>query len=93
MLATIQLAHSQEDIAGCFPVLQELRPKLQDKAAFTSQILRQQKQGYILAFLQEDTEIAACIGYRILETLPWGKILYIDDLITRAQSRKQGLAS
>lgn len=34
--------------------------------------------------------MVACMGFRIFETLSWGKILYIDDLITKEKSRKKG---
>lgn len=88
----ILLAQSREEIENCYPVIQELRPELKDKTAFTHQIQRQFLEGYVLVYLLDQNEVAACMGYRFLETLAWGKILYIDDLITRAKSRKKGLA-
>ncbi len=78
------------EIEDCFSVFQELRPKLENKEAFIAQIKRQNLEGYILYSLREESEIAACIGFRIFETLGWGKILYIDDLITKKKFRKKG---
>ena len=89
----VLLATTPNDIARCFPVIAELRPKYIDKEKFVAQILRQQSQGYILCFVREQEDVGACMGFRILETLPWGKILYIDDLITREKSRKKGLGT
>jgi len=40
------------------------------------------------------TEFAdACVGYRVLDTLAWGKIIYVDDLITRECARGKGYAN
>jgi GNAT superfamily N-acetyltransferase len=88
----ILLARSPADIANCFSIFQELRPKLKDKEAFIDQIQRQIKHGYILSYTRDDDEIGACMGFRMFETLAWGRILYIDDLITREKSRRKGLA-
>lgn len=89
-MTEILLASTPKDIAICFPLIQELRPKYSDKTAFVEQILRQNKQGYSLSYIKEGDEAAACVGFRVIETLTWGKILYIDDLVTREKSRKQG---
>lgn len=89
----IVVADTQQSIADCFSVVQELRPTLRNKKSFVDQILRQKSQGYILAYIRENSEVAACIGFRMFETLAWGKLLYIDDLITREKSRKNGFAS
>jgi len=86
------LANTSAEIESCFAVMQELRPELQDKEAFVAQMERQKKEGYLLFYLRDEEEVGACMGFRIFETLAWGKILYIDDLITRKKSRKKGLA-
>jgi len=83
-------AQTPAEIGSCFPVLQELRPHLKDRDAFVAQIQRQNQEGYVLVYLRDFEEVGACMGFRIFETLPWGKILYIDDLITREKSRKNG---
>jgi GNAT superfamily N-acetyltransferase len=90
LMSQILVAKAADEIISCFSVLQELRPKLMDMGQFVKQVQRQNRQGYVLVYMQEGDEVAACMGYRIFETLPWGKILYIDDLITRAKSRKKG---
>jgi GNAT superfamily N-acetyltransferase len=86
----VLFADNTSDIASCFPVFQELRPELRDREAFIAQVLRQNREGYTLCYVLEDDEIASCMGFRMYETLGWGKILYIDDLITREKSRKKG---
>lgn len=86
----ISIAQTPEEISSCFPVVQELRPHLSHRDAFVAQIQRQIKEGYTLVFVRDGEEVGACMGFRSFETLPWGKILYIDDLITREKSRKNG---
>ena len=54
------------------------------------QVLRQQRDGYLLAFLEADGEVRAVAGYRFLESLFSGKFLYVDDLVTRDRDRSRG---
>ena len=87
---TIILIQKPKDIEKCFEVFRELRPHLKDQNSFLLQVYTQQKEGYTLAAIFEEDQAAACIGYRVMTTLSWGKILYIDDLITRDPFRKKG---
>lgn len=89
---TVQQASSMEQIQSCYNVMKQLRPHLDEKL-FVGQVQRQLTQGYHLAYLEIDGEVRACAGFRILELLAWGKILYIDDLVTDSAMRKNGLAS
>lgn len=79
-----------EEIKACFAVMKELRPHLKDEASFIEQVQRQHKNGYHLVALYEGNKVSALVGYRFLETLAWGKFIYIDDLITHTISRKKG---
>ncbi len=78
----IKLANTPGEIRRCHPVMRELRPPFQDPEEFLERVLRQQKQGYLLAFLESDGEVCAVAGYRFLESLFSGKFLYVDDLVT-----------
>lgn len=90
---TIITAKHAKEIGECFVTFKELRPQLVDQATFIRQILHQQNQGYILIYIKEGDEVAACLGYRIFDNLVWGKVLYIDDMICREKSRKRGLGT
>ena len=70
--------------------MRELRSKFKRAEDFAAQVRRQQKQGYQIAFIEEDGEVRAVAGYRYLESLFSGKFLYVDDLVTRAQDRSRG---
>lgn len=89
----MQYAKSEEDIRRCFAAIQCLRPHLTIEAA-VAQVLRQQtEQGYHLAYLEaEDGQVCSIAGFRFAEFLAWGRVLYIDDLVTLGEYRGQGHA-
>lgn len=87
---TIKFIKNAEDIARCYSAFLELRPHLPSEQAFVDHVLVQQQQGYQVYGIEEEGEIVACIGLRFFTMLAWGKVLYIDDLITKASTRGKG---
>ncbi|KYC38982.1 GCN5 family acetyltransferase [Scytonema hofmannii PCC 7110] len=85
----VQLAESDAQILGCFPVMSQLRPHLQ-QADFIQQIRHQTKEGYKLAFLQKEEQTVAVAGFRIFTCLASGKSLYVDDLVVDELKRSSG---
>lgn len=89
----ISLAEQAEQIRGCFAVMNELRPHL-NKEAFVAQVQRQMTEAaYQLAMLSEGGDVLAVAGFRTSECLAWGRYLYVDDLVTRANARSRGCGS
>ena len=88
--AEIQMATTYDEVQCCYAVMQQLRPHLNKKQEFVEQVLRQIKEGYHLACIAVDGEVKALAGFRFLEFLAWGKVLYIDDLVTDSETRKNG---
>lgn len=88
----LQEVRTKEQTKSCYKVMHQLRPHLTEEV-FIEQVQRQFVEGYKLISLKTDGEVKALAGFRILEFLAWGKVLYIDDLITGAQTRKKGYAS
>src|SRR5437868_11513467 len=86
----IAIATTPEEIRRCHSVMRELRPLFQEPEQFVERVLRQQKEGYQLAFLESGGEVCAVAGYRIFESLFSGKLLYVDDLVTRESDRSRG---
>ena len=85
----VQLAETDADIHRCFPVIAELRPHLVE-AQFVGRVRRQQgESGFHLAFV-EDGGVKSVAGFRVAEFLAWGKILYVDDLISTSAERSKG---
>ena len=86
----IKKASMEEQIRSCHRVMQQLRPHLTDEQAFVEQVHRQLAEGYHLAYCPEGGKARAIAGFRFLEFLAWGKVLYIDDLITDSATRRNG---
>ena len=85
----IQLAESDSQILGCFPVISQLRPHL-EQTQFVKQVHSQMKEGYQLTFLNIEGRTVAVAGFRVFTCLSLGKILYIDDLVVDELKRSQG---
>lgn len=90
MNVRVALAEGREPVARCFEVMRELRTGLTDVETFVDQVIRQQGQGYRLAFVEAGGEVCAAAGFRVSENLAWGRFLYVDDLVTRAADRSRG---
>ena len=86
----IQQIHTIDQIRSCYEVMRQLRPHLVDQQVFVEQVQRQIAEGYKLICCREEEKIVAVAGFRFLEFLAWGKVLYIDDLITNSEVRKNG---
>jgi GNAT superfamily N-acetyltransferase len=83
-------AKTDEDIKRCYKVMHQLRPHLLNEIEFIEQVQRQISDGYNLVYVEENEEIKALAGFRFLEFLAWGKVLYIDDLVTCSGARGLG---
>lgn len=82
--------HTIADLRDAHPVMAQLRPHL-DVDAFVGQVRRQQRDhGYRLVGVRRRGRIVALAGYRCGEFLAWGKILYVDDLVTDEATRSRG---
>lgn len=97
-MATMELrieiseADSKTDIGRCHPVMVQLRPHL-SLADFVSRVLRQTKEGYRLLHAEIAGNVVGVAGCRVMETLAWGRILYVDDLVTDEAWRSQRVGS
>jgi GNAT superfamily N-acetyltransferase len=89
MTMQCELAETDAAIIGCFRACAELRPHIAEHD-FLPRVRRQQQAGYKLACLREANEVRAVAGFRMGESLAWGKHMYIDDLVSRSSMRSQG---
>lgn len=84
--------HDTATIARCFGIFTFLRPHL-DEQTFVERVRIQAAQGYRIAKVEIEGQVAAAAGYRVANFLAWGKVLYIDDLITHPEMKRLGLGS
>ena len=85
----ISEATTDAEIARCFPVMSQLRPHLREDG-FVARVRLQQAEGYQLAFLEDAGEVVATAGFRFIENLSAGRVLYVDDLVTDGARRSKG---
>jgi GNAT superfamily N-acetyltransferase len=87
---TIAVASTPEQVRRCHVVAKQLRPHL-DEDAFVAQVVRQQGEGYQLAFFDDGGEVRGVAGFRFFETLFAGPMMYVDDLVTDERQRSKGV--
>ena len=91
MDASVRLFHieTDADFAAAFPVMVQLRPQLTPDT-FPVRVRKQMTQGYRLAALEAGGRVRSLGGYRLLDYLWVGRAMYVDDLVTDADSRSLG---
>lgn len=89
LIHEIEKTSTVEEIQQYFEIMHQLRPHL-EKKTFAEQVIRQMTEGYRFVYLEDKDEVKSLAGFRILTFLAWGKVLYIDDLITDANARGNG---
>ena len=88
----IVISLSESEFEKCFPVMHQLRPHL-DLEKYMAQLKTQRDSaGYQLVYLEDENQVLAAIGYRVTHFLAWGKVLYIDDLVTDESKTNRGFA-
>ena len=86
----IEEALTDEQVLATRQVMLQLRPNLapQDYLPTIKRML--QTDGYHLVALYKDETVQAVAGYRFMEMLYCGRIMYVDDLNTAEAARSQG---
>lgn len=100
MSENIILVKEDDEIRRCYEVMAELRPHLRPDE-FLYRVKRQQEiANYELACIVGDNadggaggRVKAVAGFRISESLAWGKFLYVDDLVSKSDERSKGYGS
>lgn len=93
--ATVRIADATTaaELRAAWPVVAQLRPAF-DEDRFVAQALRQLGAGYRATVLYDaDGVPRAYAGWRVLEFLASGRHVYVDDLVTDAAARSQGLGA
>lgn len=87
---TINELKSKKDILEAFPVMNQLRTHLDEKAYFDLVIEAKEKDMYRLFALYDQGEIVAVTGFKPMITLYYGRFVWVCDLVTDNNKRSNG---
>src|SRR5262245_18959101 len=81
---------TDEHILATRDVMRQLRPNVPFEDYLATIRRMMQTDGYQLAALYDENAVRAVAGYRFIEMLYCGKIMYVDDLNTDEHHRSKG---
>ena len=89
----IRRVESDQQILGTRAVMLDLRPAIEPDD-YLPRVRRMMKSdGYLLAAAYQDDIARAVAGYRLMDMLHCGRLLYVDDLNSDPQHRSQGFGN
>lgn len=86
-------AKNRHDLERFYPVMKELRQDLSFSDYLQTYENAYAADGYEIVALEDDSQVLAVMGYRILHDYVHGKHLYIDDLVSIESQRSKGLGA
>ena len=87
----VRSAQTPVEVRRCYPVMHQLRTHLSPERFEELATRMQKNEGYHLAYVESDGDVAAVAGFRYMEMLYTdGKIMYVDDLVTDPERRSSG---
>lgn len=89
----IEHAESDEQIAATFEVMRQLRPHLVREEYVPQVRALMASDDFRLATLIDEGEVRAVAGYRYMNMLYCGRLLYLDDLVADERARSRGYGS
>jgi ribosomal protein S18 acetylase RimI-like enzyme len=92
MNGRITVARSEQEIDDCYPLMAELRPRIQSDEFLPLVRRLAEIADFQLAYLT-DGEIKAVASFRISEWLAGGRYLEIEDLVVKSEQRSRGYGS
>jgi GNAT superfamily N-acetyltransferase len=81
---------TDEQILATRDVMRQLRPNIPFDEYLATVERMKQTDGYQLAALFDEDSVRAVAGYRVMEMLYCGRIMYVDDLNTDERYRSKG---
>jgi len=87
---TIRVARTEEEILSCWEVIQALRPHLLKENLLPMVNEMHEQEGFTMIYIEEDNKAVAFAGFRRMQTFYAGKTIYIDDVSTLPDYRKNG---
>jgi GNAT superfamily N-acetyltransferase len=84
---------NEAEARRCWPAFSELRPLLLDENEFIERWAKQSGENYQIVYVEFAGEVVAVAGFRLMNTMAWGKIIYLDDLVALNAHRGRGFGS
>jgi GNAT superfamily N-acetyltransferase len=82
---------TDQQILSTYPVMRQLRPHIAEADYLPTVRRMMGSDGFRLAAALVDGEVRAVAGWRVMEMLYCGRIVYVDDLVTDEAARSTGL--
>lgn len=92
MTSEIKIATTEDDILRCWEVIHSLRPHLNKEQLLPMVKVMEEEEGFTIIFIEEENKAVAFAGFRRMQRLFTGRIIYIDDLATLPEFRGKGYA-
>ncbi len=92
-ITEVRVAREEGEVRRCWSAYKELRPHLRSEDELVERWRVQAREGFQIVYIPEGDIVPAAAGYRYLNTLAWGHILYVDDLVVIATRQKKGLGT
>lgn len=86
----IKELHSQKEILEAFPVMNQLRTHLDEKAYLDLVGEAKEKDSYRLFALYDQGEVVAVTGFKPMITLYYGRFVWVCDLVSDQNKRSSG---
>jgi len=86
----VRFAGTNSELERCYRVMVELRPHLTQDAFMRATRRQDEQDGYRLVYVEDEGEVMAVAGFRIMQLLVTGRTLYIDDIVTAEERRSRG---
>jgi len=81
--------YTDAEVASTYSVMRQLRPHL-DEGEYPGMVRRMRGGSYRLAAVLDGGWVGAAAGFKVVEFLMWGRLLYVDDLVTAEGARSKG---
>jgi len=89
----VAYASTEGAVRRCWPVFRELRLNITSETEFIERWKIQSNEGYKVVFIESDGVVVAIGGYRLLNNMAWGQILYLDDLAALSSEHGKGFGT
>ena len=84
----IRIAETDTEIKKCYDTMSQLRSHIK-KEEFLPRVKEQAVAGYKIAYIEDEGSVVSVAGFRMNQTLAWGKFVYVDDLVTDEKQRSK----